>query len=107
MTPNNLGYITTLDEQKPTTRAFIVNDGDCGLVIRKAGNVELFQHRIDTAALCNLHGSLSPSEQQALLNGQLLMALSILANSPELQETILSFAVNQEAVAVRAANSNE
>ncbi|WP_276122652.1 hypothetical protein [Pararhizobium qamdonense] len=106
MITDALRIIETSIEEEPTARAFVVNDGDCGLVIRKDGTVECFQQQINTAALQKLQSSLTSEEQQTLLNGQLLMALSIVAHSPELQQTILNFAVNEGVAGIPAANAN-
>lgn len=106
MITNGLSVIAGLIQEEPETRKFVLSDGDSGLVIRKSGKVELFQQAIDTSALQEPIGSLSETAQQTLLNGQLLMVLSIVANSPAIQQTILSFAVNEGVATVPAANAN-
>lgn len=87
-------------------KSFNLNSGDCGLVIRNCGKVDIFQLGIDTEALSAAAESMSPADQQILINGQTLMALSIVAANPELQRAILSVAVNEGAVGIPAANSN-
>ncbi|MBX4911461.1 hypothetical protein HJA82_29545 [Rhizobium bangladeshense] len=106
MITNALEKMTAALEQKPAERAFRLHDGDCGLVIRKDGEVQLFQQGICIAGLQKEHGSMSTEDKQALLNGQTLMVLSIVAGSPELQQTILAFATNQGAVDIPVANGN-
>ncbi|WP_141690550.1 MULTISPECIES: hypothetical protein [unclassified Ensifer] len=103
---NALKIVNDAISENPDSSNFRINDGDCGLIIRKDGQIELFQQRIDTAALQKPHSSLSDCDKQSLLNGQTLMALSILANMPELQQTILSVAINEGAVTIPTANSN-
>ncbi|TDW20477.1 hypothetical protein EV128_125107 [Rhizobium azibense] len=106
MITNALGVMVAAIDPEPTRRAFALSDGDCGLVIRKDGQVELFQQGMCMAALHQAHSSVSNEDRQALLNGQLLMVLSIVAHSPELQQTILGYAVNQGVAEIQAANAN-
>jgi hypothetical protein len=106
MITNALKILTDELQQEPSARAFALENGDCGLVIRKDGTIEIFQQGIDIAALQNTHSSPTTENTQALLNGQTLMVLSLVANMPELQQTILGFAVNEGTVDIPTANTN-
>jgi hypothetical protein len=106
MITNALENITAAIGQEPATRAFHLNDGDCGLVIRKDGKTELFQQGICIAGVQEMHASMTTEDKQALLNGQTLMVLSIVAATPELQSSILAVAINQGAADIPAANAN-
>ncbi|QIG69172.1 hypothetical protein EVB77_138 [Rhizobium phage RHph_N1_10] len=106
MITNALNTMTAAIQQEPAERAFRLQDGDCGLVIRKDGSVELFQQGICIAGLQKMHSSMSTDDKQALLNGQTLMVLAIVANTPELQESILAHAVNEGVADIPTANSN-
>ncbi|QIG75714.1 hypothetical protein EVC20_143 [Rhizobium phage RHph_Y2_17_1] len=106
MITNALENMTAALEQEPAARAFTLNDGDCGLVIRKDGKTELFQQGICIAGMPKPHSSLSTEDMQALLNGQTLMVLGIVAASPELQSSILAVAISQGAVDIPTANAN-
>lgn len=106
MLTNALKIVNDEISENPSNTNFRINDGDCGLIIRKDGQIELFQQGIDTAALQKSHSSLSDCDKQSLLNGQTLMALSIVAGTPELQQSILSVAISQGAVSIPTANSN-
>lgn len=106
MITNALEVLCSTSEQSPGPRAFSLGDGDCGIVIRADGRNEMFSQGIDTEALRKPYATMSSGHKQALLNGQTLMVLGIVANSPELQQVILSYAVNEGVVDVPAANSN-
>ncbi|AGC36145.1 hypothetical protein B7L88_gp143 [Rhizobium phage RHEph10] len=106
MITNALEKMTAEIGREPAARAFHLNNGDCGLVIRKDGTTEMFQQGFCIAGLQQTHSTMSAEDKQALLNGQTLMVLSIVAASPELQSSILAVAINQGAVDIPTANAN-
>jgi hypothetical protein len=85
---------------------FELQAGDCGIIIRKDGTTNLFQYGIDAEALKQPPETLNEEQLQSLLNGQLLMVLSVVAGTPMLQQSILSSMIAQGHLQVPAANSN-
>lgn len=98
----NAGKQALGGEYAPTLTPF--EEGSCGIVIQPTGRVEVFQKGMPMDRLSQPFDSLSPTEQQLLKNGELLMVLQTVASMPELQETILEQLKAAQVVKPEAAN---
>jgi len=86
---------------------FTVQRGDCGIIIRADGTVDIFQFGFDVDALENTDQSQMTDEQrQALKNGELLFALGVVAENEMLKKGILDAAKTEGLIGYEAANAN-
>jgi hypothetical protein len=88
-------------------KEFSVQQGDCGIVIRKDGTVDIFQYGMDVETLETVGQSdMTDEQRQILKNGELLFALGVVAQNEVLKQGILDAAKVEGLIGYEAANAN-
>lgn len=86
---------------------FTVQQGDCGIIIRRDGTVDIFQFGMDAEMLESVDQSVMTDEQrQVLKNGELLFTLGVVAQNDCLRQGILDAATTEGLIGYEAANAN-